>query len=219
MFRKYLVATAAMLALGAFASASASASEWYVGGKALSGTVALSETIKTEENIVMSFDLSTNETIMQVTCTSVRVKPGGKGLEITSPGTLNASRLVLEGCEATKQVAEYCELEYPEIITNALEAKLALGKSPEDLAEFGKAKALWTEFWLDSDCGWGGGNHFVVTGALTVKMPTGQTEATEQELVFENSSGLTWGGNPGSPVYIKGKIKLKLASGAKWSFH
>jgi hypothetical protein len=214
IYRKAVVCLAAALAFGAVASASASASEWYVNGKALSGSATLSETFKVEESILLTFDLSTNETYMKVTCTSL--KEFGAKSEIVAPGAFKLGRLVLGGCKLTMPPggAEFCEVE-EEFQTKALEAKLALGgKSPEDLAEF--AKATWTQFWIDSDCSWEGGDLFIISGTQTVKVPTGQTESTEQELVFEKAPGLS---SEDGPVYITGKIKLKLASGEKWSFH
>jgi hypothetical protein len=218
IYRKALVCLAVALAFGAVASASASASEWYVNGKALSGSAALSETFKVEESILLTFDLSTNETYMKVTCTSVSSYDEGKS-EIAAPGILKlgTGSLILRNCQLTMPPAEdeFCELTSPSIEFKALEAKMALGgKSPEDLAEF--AKANWTKFWIESTCSWEGGDLFTISGTLTVKVPTGRTESTEQELVFEKAPGLS---SEDGPVYITGKIKLKLASGEKWSFH
>jgi hypothetical protein len=53
---------------------------------------------------------------------------------------------------------------------------------------------------------------------VTLEVPTGQTEAVEQEFVGEGEAakGLTW---YEQPVYLNGKLKLKLASGKAWSFH
>ena len=58
----------------------------------------------------------------------------------------------------------------------------------------------------------------VVQGSVTLQAPKGQTEAAEQEFAGEGtlSKNLKI---EGKPVYLTGKLKLKLASGKAWSFH
>ena len=101
-----------------------------------------------------------------------------------------------------------------------LEGKLAAGKSPEDTSELagtGGTQKLWTEFTTNQECDL---FSFLnpIKGTVTLQVPKGQTEATEQELTAEGklSKGLTW---YSTSVYLTGKVKLKLASGKAWSFH
>jgi hypothetical protein len=219
------MAALAVLALAAMGAASASAAQWYVGGKALTGSEKLATTIKAEENTVLSFYYNASEKTpyLQVTCTSLN---GTKLEAITAPATLKGA-FGLGGCKVTKPTEKSCELENGESLwTDPLEAKLALGAiSPEDAAEFSavNARKQWMEVNLREDgcaslIGIAPGNEWEIRGKLTVKVPTGQQESTEQELVFEHAEGL-YSFNTGQPVSITGKLKLKLASGKAWSFH
>jgi hypothetical protein len=95
---------------------------------------------------------------------------------------------------------------------------MSLGaKSPEVggelVPEVGK---YWTEFEATGCIDEGA---YRITGKLPIKMPAGQTESAEQEIVFQKAAGLYNFGNTSEPIYITGKVKLKLTSGQKWSYH
>ena len=121
-------------------------------------------------------------------------------------------------------INKFCELEgsggEPESIGLAVtEAKLATGKSPEDTAEFAATSTTKTlfQFFTNEDCDALPYDN-VVQGSVTLQDLKGQTEAAEQEFVGEGtlSKNLKI---EGKPVYLTGKLKLKLASGKAWSFH
>ncbi len=54
IYGKILFPLALLLVLGVVTSASASAAEWHLNGKVLTGSEKLSETVKVEESIVLS---------------------------------------------------------------------------------------------------------------------------------------------------------------------
>ena len=207
----------AVLALCALAAASASASQWYVGGKALTGSEKLAETVKVEQPIKFTFHLfqeeSENPTL---TCTGMTSAKS----EIGASGAIKLKEPALTGCVLVEPNHKNCELnDQTRIGLLPLEAKMALGKAPEDTAELagtGTVKA-WTEFWPNEECEELNGPD-TIRGSVTIQAPKGQTEATEQEFVGEGSlsNGLKW---YAQSVYFSGKFKLKLASGKAWSFH
>ncbi len=62
-----------------------------------------------------------------------------------------------------------------------------------------------------------------IIGKFAMKLVKGQEEKTEQEFVGEGEASkelkLVGWMEPEPPVYITGKLKLKLESGSAWSFH
>jgi hypothetical protein len=225
-YGKASIAFVAALALCALVATSASAAQFYVNGKALTGSEKLSTTVKTEESAVISFYANNKEPpYLQVTCPTV----SGMYLEsITSTGAITTGRAGLGflECKVTKPIEEDCEVESSSLFTLPLEGKMSLGsKSPEDNAEFASLNGAkkWLDVNLDErGCaklvGIAAGNEWEVRGKLTVKVPTGQKESAEQQVVFEGTEGL-YSFNTLQPVHITTKIKLKLASGLPWSFH
>jgi hypothetical protein len=209
-YRKAFVVLAAVMTLGAITSSAASASQWYVGGKALAGSEKLSETVKVEDSITISIPVNKSK----ITCTALKASKS----EIASTTLITLKGPVLQGCKLTVPSEEgACKLEGSEIFTKPLEAKMSLGQSPEDSAELTAPSKEWFVFSGGSEC-----NAFLnespIKGTVTLKAPKGQTEATEQEFVGqgEASKGLTWNAQP---AYLTGRFKLKLASGKAWSFH
>lgn len=229
IYRKISVAFVMVLALCALAAASASAAQFYVNGKVLTGSEKLSTTIATNESAVISFYYNSKEATpyLQVTCPSF----SGMYLEsITSTGaiTTHTGGLGFVGCKVTLPKEAGCEFEggSETLWTAPLEGKMALGsKSPEDSAEISalNPRKLWTEVNLrEGGCpgltGIAAGNEWEVRGKLTAKVPTGQKESVEQQVVFEATEGL-YSFNTAQPVHLTAKFKLKLASGEPWSFH
>jgi hypothetical protein len=210
----------AVLALCAIASASAFATpQWYVNGKALTGSATISQTMKVEEKIEFSF-YSGGKLEKTIVCTGLT--GGGRPFEITAPTTLKIGDFLFEGCKGTiTESKEACGVGggSGELGTAAVAALFSTGTSPEDHAEFareGKSK-VWSEFAL-SGCIIEG-LEFQIDGTLPVKLPHGQTATTEQELVLEKAPGLYNYGEKSEPIYITGKVKLKLTSGSAWALH
>ena len=207
---------AAILALCALTAASASAAQWYVGGKALTGSEKLAETVKVEEPVKFTFEVGEGAQNPTLTCTGMTAAKS----EVGPSGTIKLGTPRLSGCALVETHNAYCELEGSTLGFVALEAKLAVGKSPEDAAELagtGGTQKLWTEFTTNEECDL---FSFLnpVKGTVTLQAPKGQTEAAEQEFTAEGklSKGLTWFQQT---AYLTGKVKLKLASGKAWSFH
>jgi hypothetical protein len=208
---------AGILALCALTAASASAAQWYVGGKALTGSEKLAETVKIEEAV----KLSAPQIEMTYKCSTVTLEKG----EITAPGIAKFTPR-LTGCETTKP-ATGCGIESA-IRGFPVEAALTKGLT-EDTATItgsGTKKNVWEIEFGDSDvCAF---NYwaFDLRGHVTLALTGGQTEAAEQTASFlgekETPRGLQMDGTEGGeagPITITGKLKLKLASGKAWSFH
>ncbi len=214
--KKGSVTLVAVLALCVVASASASAAQWYVGGKALVGSAAVSQTTKVEEKI----ELSTGAPAAKITiaCTSL-TGVASRPFEIVAPATLKIGDLLLKGCKVTQPGTEKCTLESGEELgTSPLVATLGLGAGLEDHGEIGVEKGVsdWTEFGF-SGCSLEGAI-IRLKGTVPVKFPHGQTSSTEQELVFEKAAGL-YNFSEANPMYLTGKVKLKLVSGSSWALH
>jgi hypothetical protein len=215
--KKGTVTLVAVLALCAVASASASAAQWYVGGKALVGSATLSQTTKVEEKIKI-----TSEGI-EITCSTLTAGETRTPFEIVAPATLKVGDLLLKGCTVTVG-NQKCGLgggSGEEIGTRPLIATLSLGTGLEDHGELVRnakegESIVWTEFEVGG-CGIEG-FQFRIKGKVPVKLPHGQTSSTEQELVFEKAAGL-YNFSEGNPVYLTGKVKLKLTSGSTWGLH
>jgi hypothetical protein len=207
-----------VMALFAIASASASAAQWYVNGKALTGSTPLSSTTKVEEKIEISF-YDEKKLEKTVGCTSLMLH--GKSTEITAPTTFKVGDFLFEGCKMIyPKSLEECKIEGSEELGTApVSALFSLGTSPEDHGELSPSTTnkVWNEF-VFSGCIIER-LEFKIEGTLPVKLPHGQTASTEQELVFEKAPGLYNFGEKAEPVYITGKVKLKLTSGSTWGLH
>jgi hypothetical protein len=90
--KKGSVTLVAVLALCVVASASASASQWYVGGKALAGSEKLAETVNVTEPVVFKIEES------KITCTGVALS---KKAEIGASGAIKLGETELSGCKLT----------------------------------------------------------------------------------------------------------------------
>jgi hypothetical protein len=206
---------AAALALCALTAASASAAQWYVGGKALTGSEKLAETVKVEEPVKFNLAGTDEAEYPTLTCTGM---VAGKS-EIGASGTIKLGTAKFTGCAVHEPGNEFCKLEeQPETIgLLALEAKMAVGKSPEDASEFTATNStkLWTEFVTNEECNVLS-TYNPIKGSVTLQAPKGQTEVAEQEFIGHLTTGLKW---YSQTVYLSGKVKLKLASGKAWSFH
>ena|ERR1700722_4985230 len=214
IYGKGSVVIATVLVLCAVASASASAAQWYVGGKALTGSAKLAATAKVEEPITFSIP----GLGMTITCSSLSMESP----EILAAGTLKAKEEShLGGCKATVGAkACFVENEWGELF-GGIEGLPSLGTSPEDKLELKSPKAYaFVVFELGSNCGAFGGQ-FALTGKIPFSMSAGQTESVEQTFVGEGTKakGVNSLNFEGNPVYVTGKFKLKLASGSKWSYH
>jgi hypothetical protein len=216
-----LVAALAMLVLGVAGATSAMAAQWYVNGKALSGSAKLATAVKVEEPIVLTSKTEkiTGETL-KIKCTSAALDKGSKEPDIVAPSTAKFVGMALEGC--TLAGLKGCSME-SYVGLESFEGKLTAATAPEDSAEFKQTeKYLSLIPFSGTSCAFAGEGTFI-WGKFTMKATKGQEEKTEQEFVGEGeaSSGLEivgWG-SPHPPVYVTGKFKLKLESGQTWSFH
>jgi hypothetical protein len=218
--KKGSVTLVAVLALCALAAASASAAELYVGGKALSGTSAFAQTPKVEGSITIS-DPTDN---FKIKCTGVDFE-NAKTSELSAPGSAGFGSVVYQGCEFVERPS--CTIEGKEILEPKLEATFAKGTGTEDTMtiRFGtkSGETKFGSFYVDgeSKCGGLAYNNVLQFNeskpSLVLTMPTGQSETAEQAVVFpgEKESIEYYG----SKAYVSGSFKLKLTSGAKWSFH
>ncbi len=204
----------AVLALCALASASASAAEWNVAGKALVGSAAFAGTAKVEEKI--TFTMPTEGTKhVKLVCTSLY--PGKS--QIKAPNTATLSKVELGGCTITEGAE--CSVEGEELFTKTtLSMELSKGTGTADTVVlkpevgttlFGYAYLLGGKCPLPNPWSLG-----FTEGHLNLTMASGQTEAAEQPFTFPGEKEhLEWAGKP---IYLSGKFKLKLASGGLWSF-
>ena len=209
--KKGSVTLVAVLALCVVASASASAAKWYVNGEALKTSATLSQTTKVEEKLELAF-YAEEEHQQTITCTSL-TGVAGKPFEIIAPSTLKIGDFLFKGCKIAYPAG--CKIAGEEIGTSPVSANLLVGTGEEDHGEFALEKGkVWSEFGF-SGCSLEGLG-YTLEGTLPVKLPHGQDYNTEQELVFSKTPGL-YNHNSSEPVYLTGKVKLKLTSGAKWS--
>jgi hypothetical protein len=211
-----LVGLLAAFALCAATAGSASAAQWYVGGKALVGSEKLAEKLKVETNLVFTIK-SGSKVTGTLTCTEGSLYKG----EIAAPASLKTN-LELSGCKLSTQGQPECKMLGTQWGTLPLEGKLSLGtKSPEDSLElYPVTGTTWTESLRTEECSLFSEGNNPTKGTLTLKVPTGQTETVEQGLLGEGeaSKGL-YGWNTSEPWYLTGSVKLKLASAKAFSFH
>jgi hypothetical protein len=212
-----LVALVAVLVLGAVASASASASSWWVAGSELASSAPLgAATTKVHE-----FRLRIGATADgEIACPSVELK----GADIAAHDGGSVEHLIFKECRYEKDNGgggAKCFLKSSTIESKALQVEAKLGrKSPEDevrlmptnedevLAEVGFAKQ-------EPSCVFYGAT-VKLFGAAWVTLPKGREEAAEQEVVFNGEREMNFGG---ASADLEGAYKFKLSSGKAWSFH
>ncbi len=219
--KKGSVTLVAVLALCALAAASASASELYVGGKALTGTAALSQTPKVEGSITIS-DPSSK---FKIVCKGINIENGGTKIsELVAPAAVAVWNLAYENCKFTESKCEMREGDAPgegPILDKQIEGTITKGTGSEDIMTI-KYSPTGTMFGYFSSGGCALEGTDVLQFAakkpsLALAMPTGQTESVEQTLTFPGEKEKIE--FDGTPTYVSGAVKLKLTSGAKWSFH
>jgi hypothetical protein len=216
-YRRGAVALAAVLALFAIGAASASASQLYVGGKALSGTAAFTPVSKGE-----GFTIWSTADKFKITCKGMAFEAGYTELKLSSPSSVKGEEFEYEDCTFTEHTN--CEIENKKegpIFIQKLLGTIAKGTGTEDTMTIEYPGGSNFGYFFGTGCAlFEGTAVFAYNGSkpsLVLKMPTGQTESVEQSIVFpgekEKIEYLR------QPVYVSGSIKLKLASGQAWSFH
>ena len=134
----------AVLALCVVTSASASASQWYVVGKALVRSEKLSETVKVEENIV----LSVPSVKLAITCKEAKLtgEPIIRGIDYMYIGFLS-----FRSCKTTEP-ATGCELKTGIGTASSVEgAAAAEGTAPEDKLLVAPTGENLNEFWFNEE--------------------------------------------------------------------
>jgi hypothetical protein len=208
-FRSIAVALVAVCALGAVASASASAAEWFVGGSPLTGSAPLSSTTVPTERI----ELYTTEAAPIVVCEGLELETAS----ITAKVGGQIGHLLFTECEARH--SSTCTLVGTTVESKPLTIEAVLGgTSPEDkLVLKPVTKLAFLEYkFKGSSCPYT--SEIAVTGKVKMPLPKGRDELAEQELVLaqSGSSELNW---EAAEFHFGGKVKLKLSSGKAWSFH
>jgi hypothetical protein len=205
--RRIFVALLAVMALGAVASASASASAWYAGGSELQSSEALATSAPITEKVSLTSAGVTVECYgeqVELNTASITPKTGGQ-----------IARLVFSGCEV---VGSECSLApRSRIESKPLTLEAALGsKSPEDtLVLKPTTGTIVAEYTLEgSKCALAG--VVQLKGKMQFTLPKGREELASQEVLVRSGGYLTWGA---AGVTLGGKVKFKLASGKAWSFH
>lgn len=198
-----MVALVAVVALGAVSAASASAVAWHVGGSELVGSANLAEATGVTQNFIIEYP----SLGLQIECTGLEAKEA----RITAPNAGKVGSLVFKGCSfigATK-----CSLEGTEIQTKPLNLTASAGAGSEVKLNLApeKGSTFMTYTLKGRNCSLAGIN--TVAGHALVGLAAGAEEHAEQELVANT------GASELEPITLKGKAKLKLESGANWSFH
>jgi len=208
-----MVGLVAVMAFSAMVAGSASAASWKINGSALTGSAALATTAKVDATA--SLIITTANILVLCTGGSSGVLSGIKPL-ISSPNSGTAETLIFNGC--TVMEPSTCTLSSEEITTEPLTAEVKTGPAPDDLVTFSPTKKDFTEIdFIGAKCPLTGEK--AVSGKVTIKAPTGQTESVTQAIeglgTLENNSLFV--GSDRS--YIEGgSALLKLVSGSKWSF-
>ncbi len=213
------------LALSVTAVGSASAAQWYVNGKKLTKyhnitTGNLAGTVKVEENLVISVPA------VKLTIACKEAKVSGES-RIQGISYMTVEFLTLSRCETTEP-ATGCELQEESFKGSGLEgAAAAEGTAPEDkLVIAPKVSEVLTTFWFNEETECKSVELAIqglLNGQVTFAMPKGREEAVEQTVTGlgnkESPNELTFKLAKEYPAFLTGKLKVKLTSGAKWSFH
>jgi len=202
------VALVVALVFSALGSASASASEWYVGGSGLTSSAPLAaKTTRVSGGIIISGGSG-----LEFECEGIELKSA----DIVPSNSGQVEHLVFTGCN---DVGGNCVLSSPSIESKPLSVEAALGsKSPEDtllLKPSAGAGTTFLEFKLEGErCALAGKK--LVTGQAVFTLPKGREEAAEQLLNVHTEGELKMAS---FSFTLRGEVKLKLASGKNWSFH
>ena len=203
------LALVAVLASGAIASASASAVEWKVAGKALKSLKPPEEKLTEEVKVVKGFTLK-KKNGLTITCTKLKATNGF----IEGAVGNRAEALSFSGCTVTSNTK--CEVAQP-IKTAAVKSTLEAGP-PVKIKFVPKTGTEFVTITLKSKkgvtCAQAG--KFKVTGSATGEAPEAATEKIGHLLNFTEKSGskLTFGEE--SSIFT-GESELTLKSGKKYS--
>ncbi len=202
LFRKVLVSLVAGVALGAVSVASASAASWHVGGGELAGSANLAEATSVTQSFIVEYP----SVGVKIECTGL----GAKEAKITAPNAGKVGSLVFKGCSFVGTAK--CSLEGTEIKTKPLNVTASAGTGSEVRLNLAPEGSTFMTYTLKGrSCSLAGVN--TVAGHAIVGLAGGAEERAEQELVANTGAGEL------EPVTLKGRAKLKLESGANWSFH
>lgn len=157
---------------------------------------------------------------MVVTCTAASLEGGNKTV-IEAPGTIKIEEVEFSGCSLTG--LEGCSMQKT-FGFEPIEAQFSTATSPEDsaLVKAQRTNGYFTLLRFSGTCAFSGEANGV-WGKFALKLVKGQTESAEQEFVGEGEASkelemVGWG-YPEPPIYVKGKLKLKLESGSAYSYH
>lgn len=200
------------------AMTTSASADWFVGGTKLAAgaTAGLASTAKVDTASIVRFNFL--GVPFRILCKGSTLRE--EALEIIGINEGRAKSLSLEQCE-TIEPASRCELvEQPTTIkTQPIKITTTKGPSaPEDRLIISPAtKINLAIFEFVESCAL---REFGINGSVTMRLPTGQTEASEQPLEelgsVENNSAEVGG----MKVFLEGgRMLLKLKSGSKWSFH
>ena len=205
--RSVLAVAVVAMAFSATAATSALASQWYVGGSALTGSASLASATVTTQNYKFGYGTNLVECDRGITLHSA---------SISSPGSGQVEHLTFAGCKMISPAA--CKLASETIESKPLTLTAALGaKSPEDtvLVKPTTGKTIAELIVNGEGCPFG--EPSILTGKMTLVLPKGREELIEQELTARTGEHeLEW---ENVEATLQGKSKLKLTSGAVWSFH
>jgi hypothetical protein len=211
-----LVAALTFSAIAA-SSAPAVAANWFVGGVELAAgaTAGLATTAKVDTPILLAIPAAK----IKVQCKGGLL--GGTSPEIVGTNSGRATALIFEGCETVEPPTK-CVLTGQPTNINTEPVKLAVAKglkAPEDrltVTPSTKSTFMLLPFSGTNTCAFDA--ETPVKGAVTMSMPTGESEEAAQALEgvgsLENNSLEAIG----FKIFITGRALLKLNSGSKWSF-
>ena len=206
-----MAAFAAVLALSALASASASAATvgWMVNGQLLTGSKALATTAAVDETATLSgggFSLKCNGAILK-----------GTTPEITSPSMGSAGSLLFTECIST---TTNCILSSgdKEIGTVPILSESTLeGASGVRSTFMPKTGSIFATIKFEGENCSGSGVK-AVTGSAVTSSPTGQTESILQLLSVNTVASEGTLKFASGAAKLTGSALLKLASGEPWSY-
>ncbi len=209
--KSILVAMAVVVAFSATAAASAPAAKIFINSKALaSGETA---TLNSKAVVDSRWILHWTGVGMKMSCAPL----SGGSLKLVGLDKIDAFALAFEGCSEIEPST--CRVEPANIVTEPLTALLATGTGTADFAAFKPETGnLFVTIRFVGSCSFAGEEPF--TGAVKLKMGTGQTEEVAQAI---EGLGSSEGNNSleldKNKAYLEGgKALLSLVSGSKFSF-